>query len=231
MFVPVWIPKHPKSITNQNRIWSEKRDFLKNSTSPKQDTHFGRSRVPKPLPTSAKHIVETNQKSNRHFESWMNLHWFWLHCATLLVPIFAKQIVLKSGAAESHQRPLEVTWRRTCPEKWNPKPTPRAPYGRPRVPQERQNGSLCYRLDQVFHQVGRIWSDWDICTTFWKLSSRSTDLEGFQALFLCLLFSVCIFFCIFKWDQNKQWRRRWLTCGLSGWTLGEIDRLNWNLNS
>ena len=39
-----------KSI--QNRIYSEKRDFLKNSTSPTRELHFWGSRVPKILPKS-----------------------------------------------------------------------------------------------------------------------------------------------------------------------------------
>ena len=39
---PKWSPKPSKIIETsiQNRIWSEKRDFLKNSISPTRELHF-----------------------------------------------------------------------------------------------------------------------------------------------------------------------------------------------
>ena len=48
---------HKKST--QNRIWLEKLDFSKNSTSPRRDTHFGGSRLPNTPP-------KVNQKGSRN---------------------------------------------------------------------------------------------------------------------------------------------------------------------
>ena len=74
--LPKWLPNPQKIIQKsiQNRIWSERRDFLKNSTSPRprRDTHFGGSRVPKTLQKSPKNAPETDKKSNQKFDQFFN---------------------------------------------------------------------------------------------------------------------------------------------------------------
>ena len=74
LWFPKWLPKPPKinKKSMQNGIWSEKCDFSKNSISPKRDTHFGGSRVPKTLQKSTKNAPGTDQKSNQNFDRNLN---------------------------------------------------------------------------------------------------------------------------------------------------------------
>ena len=55
-----------KSI--HNRIWSEKRDFLKNSTSPTRELHFWGFRLPKTLPKLIKNVPISTPKSDWNFD-------------------------------------------------------------------------------------------------------------------------------------------------------------------
>ena len=136
--VPVWLPKwlpKPSKINQksiQNRIWSEKRDFSKNSTSPRRDTHFGGSRVPKTLPKSTKNAPETNQKSNQNFDRFFNRFFndfssIWAPCGAHL----GRQNRLKRGNAERVGGSFATTARRTRP---GVPPDPQN--GRPRPPQD-----------------------------------------------------------------------------------------------
>ena len=56
----------------QNRIWSEKRNFLKNITSPTPEAHFGGSRVQKTFQKSSQNHPKTDQKSNQKFDRFLN---------------------------------------------------------------------------------------------------------------------------------------------------------------
>ena len=71
---PKWHPKPSKIIQKslQNRIWSEKRDFLKNSTSPTRELHFWGPRVPKTLPKLTKNTPRTTPKSDWNFDRILN---------------------------------------------------------------------------------------------------------------------------------------------------------------
>ena len=85
-WLPKWLPKPSKIIQKsfQNQVWSEKRDFLKNSTALKRDTHFWGSSVPKTLPKSTKNRPGTDQKSNQNFDRILNR--FFNDFSSILVP-------------------------------------------------------------------------------------------------------------------------------------------------
>ena len=125
------LPTSPKIAQKsiQNRIWSEKCDFSRNSTSPRRDTHFGGSRVPKTLPKSTKNAPETDQKSNQNFDGFFNrfvndFSSIWTPCGAH----FGRQIPLKRGAGERVKGSFAKTARRTRPgvppEPQNERPRP-----------------------------------------------------------------------------------------------------------
>ena len=119
---PFWLPKwlqKPSKINQksfQNQIWSENCAFSKNSTSPRRDTHFGGSRVPKTLPKSTKNAPETDQKSNQNFDQFFNR--FFNDFNSILGPFWAPfglQNRLKWCAANPGRRSLEPTARQRRP--------------------------------------------------------------------------------------------------------------------
>ena len=102
-------PKAAKIIKKSipNRIWSEKHDFSKNSTSPRRDTHFGGSRVPQTLPKSTKNTPETDKKSNQNFDGFFNRFFndfssIWAPCGAH----FGRQNPLKRGGGGKESRGL-----------------------------------------------------------------------------------------------------------------------------
>merc|ERR1712216_511068 len=97
-------------------------------------THFGGSRVPKPLPKSAKNCPETNQKSNQNFDRVFNR---FVIDFSFIVQAFWATFRLrnrpKRGGHESHWGSLAKILRRTRPE------VPHDPQnGPPRPPHELQ---------------------------------------------------------------------------------------------
>ena len=122
IFAPFWLPKwlqKPSKINQksfQNQIRSENCAFSKNSTSPRRDTHFGGSRVPKTLPKSPKNAPETDQKSNQNFDGFFNR--FFNDFSSILGPFwdaFGLKNRLKRGGGERVKGSFATTARRTRP--------------------------------------------------------------------------------------------------------------------
>ena len=118
IWLPKWLPKSFKinQKSFQNQILYEKCDFSKNSTSPRRDTHFGGSEVPKTLPKSTKNTTEADQKSNQKFDGFFNsffndFSFIWAPCGAH----FGRQNRLKRDAAERVKGSFATTARRTRP--------------------------------------------------------------------------------------------------------------------
>ena len=143
MLVPAWLPKRlpkPSQIIHksiQNRIGSEKHDFSKNSTSPRRDTHFGGSRVPKTLPKLQKPIKNPTKIS---IEFSSIFYWFYLHFGSLLGTRCdlksLETVYAERGGVFCNDCARNASRATTWSPKWAPEATPRAPKGSPRVPKD-----------------------------------------------------------------------------------------------
>ena len=83
---PEMIPKTIKNHENTHpeSTWSEKRDFLKNSTSPTRELHFWGPRVPKTLPKSAAALLEAC-KMNFHTLSILYLYMSYIYLSSVII--------------------------------------------------------------------------------------------------------------------------------------------------
>ena len=169
-----------KSI--RNRIWSEKRDYLKNSTAPTREHHFWRFNVLKILPKLITNGPKTTPKSDWNFDRIVNR--FLIDFGSILAPKigpkwlqkWSKKRTQKSKEISSNKLPkmapkleprggqtnqLFAHWTLlgdTLPPKGTPQ-CPRGGPGRPNggqgAPKWSQNGA---KIEPKGSQMERTWS-------------------------------------------------------------------------